>query len=48
MEMTYMNYKIDNEHHEIYFLRGMVNYLKSHPEEKIWVDNFLEKSKAIV
>lgn len=46
MEMTYMNYKIDNEHHEIYFLRGMVNYLKSHPEEKIWVDNFLEKKKG--
>lgn len=34
MEMTYMNYKIDNEHHEIYFLRGMVNYLKSHPRRK--------------
>lgn len=46
MEMTYMNYKIDNEHHEIYFLRGMVNYLKSHPEEKIWVDNFLEKKQG--
>lgn len=46
MEMTYMNYKIDNEHHEIYFLRGMVNYLKSHSEEKIWVDNFLEKKQG--
>lgn len=46
MEMTYMNYKIDNEHHEIYFLRGMANYLKSHPEEKIWVDNFLEKKQG--
>lgn len=46
MEMTYMNYKIDNAHREIYFLRGMVNYLKSHPEEKIWVDNFLEKKQG--
>lgn len=46
MEMTYMNYKIDNAHHEIYFLRGMVNYLKSRPEEKIWVDNFLEKKQG--
>lgn len=46
MEMTYMNYKIDNVHREIYFLRGMVNYLKSHPEEKIWVDNFLEKKQG--
>ena len=46
MEMTYMNYKIDNEHHEIYFLRGMVNSLKSHSEEKIWVDNFLEKKQG--
>lgn len=46
MEMTYMNYKIDNTHREIYFLRGMVNYLKSHPEEKIWVDNFLEKKQG--
>lgn len=46
MEMTYMNYKIDNEHREIYFLRGMVNYLKNHPEEKIWVDNFLEKKQG--
>lgn len=46
MEMTYMNYKIDNEHHEIYFLRGMANYLKSHPEEKIWVDNFFKKKQG--
>lgn len=34
MEMTYMSYKIDNEHHEIYFLRGMVNYLKKPSRRK--------------
>lgn len=38
MEMTYMNYKIDNEHHEIYFLRKMHTMTIRKPETSFHAD----------